>query len=638
SEGKNWDYLLTSGAIVVRPLIETFEEVQQILRRVQEPMSKNRSQRGAQGFDGGFTEEKNLGILANLEDSESLKRVRFQKPGARGVASNEVYRSATKFLESLGINAGNINNIEEDYISVSVSIFTEKSAHAVTLVLDMEKIKKIAKEKGFDKIDSSNAILFKCFDSSRLVAKDPYRGILGGVARHTALVEKSILQAKGSCWWHSTIATIVTAENPKLLKGIESAPVFPDCPYVPMDIPTASGILSDDLSAALLQKHLDMSENNKVDLGTGKNLIEHIVDPIIIDSLEEFSKKEELLEEYDQKVQSLLEKYDQKVQSLGKRYSKDKSKKSAKKFKELVKEEKEKLSEEITDKKEEIKKKEEEELKELGETAKKNWKSFSEYLKNNSGKLEKFGKSLEDICEDLQHNGENIEYDPAKTKRAIDQVKTIAEKLNDEEEKKSLEDGIKKIEESNRAYVRKSLENRTQMLQQGLDNIEKLNEYTKSLGTFLENEAAGKTKNSILSIRALQVLKKAEATHEAELKNGEVDGKWKITKKNGDTIERNYKEGEVVAETVTKIHNLVAFNKVSAAASSVPSVSTPVPTPVSTPVSTAVSAPGENSTSSGLTSALRSASTSNLTGDLPLKTPSEVPYNKKTPERGEVNI
>ncbi|MDR1426107.1 MAG: hypothetical protein LBI70_03925 [Rickettsiales bacterium] len=472
SEGKNWEGLLESGAIVVTSPGRTFEEVQQTFREVQQLMFKNRAQRGGvQGFNGGYREETNLGVLANLKDSESLKRIHFQKLTIAKDACSKIYESPTKFLESLGISAGNIGSIGEDPISVSVNLQSENDGHTVTLALDMKKIKKIVEENGFEEINNSNETLFKCFDTSRLITRDPWKSALGGLVGNTALVEDFVIQKGGTCWKQSTATTIAVAENPELLKGVKSTPIIDLKPASSgTQLPTASAILSNDMSVAQLREHLDISENNKIDLGTGKNLMEHVIYPAIIGKLKEFSKTEKLLEEYNKRVQSLREEH-----------LKNKSKEYEENFEKLARDERDKLSKEIVDEnKETEKKKEEKELKELGETAKKNWKSFSGYLKNNSGKLEKFGKSLEDICEDLQHNGENIEYDPAETKRAIDLARTIAEELNGDG-KKSLEDEIKKIEESNRAYVGKSLENSTRILRQGLDNTEKLNERIESL-------------------------------------------------------------------------------------------------------------------------------------------------------------
>jgi hypothetical protein len=478
-EIKNENDFMKSGAIVVNPRAKTFKKAQKALRIVQELMFKNRSRGGAQGFDGGYSEEINLGILANLKDFKGLKRVRFQELRA----GNEVYKSPTKFLESLGISAGNIGSIEEDFISVSVSIFAEDIGHEVTLVLDMKKIKKIAKEKGFDGINDSNETLFKCFDTSRLVIEDSFREVLDGLAKNTALVKDFVIQKGGSCWEQSTAATIAVAENKELMKKAKSininSPIFTSSYASFPKGKYARDVLSNPIAVAQLREQLDIAKNNEVDLGTGKNLMEHIINSVIIDSLKEFSKTEKLLEEYDKRVQSLRE---ERLKNKDKE-SKDKDKEPEEEFEKLVKEERDKLSKEITVENKKTEKEEEEELKGLGETAKKDWKSLSNFLEK------KFKKEYANTCKDLDAG---IKYDPTIAKKTIDLARTIAKKLGDNtQEKKALEIAMTKIEKSNGAYVdylKKSLENSTRILRRGLDNIEKLNERIKSLRTHLEKE------------------------------------------------------------------------------------------------------------------------------------------------------
>ncbi|MDR1425907.1 MAG: hypothetical protein LBI70_02850 [Rickettsiales bacterium] len=469
---ENGDILFRSGAIVVSPPVKTFEEAQSLLQRVQKLMFENRFQRGAQGFEGGAEEEVNLGILANLKDLESLKGVRFQKPGFKTFSGGD-YGSPTKFLESLGIDAENIKNIEEDFISVSVGLRTGGDGHAVALVIDIGKIKEIIDKNGFMGIDKSGEILFKCFDSGRAVAMGSWKKVLAGIVKNVALVENSVVQIRGSCWEHSMITAIAAAENRGLLGGIESTSINSIFYGFIADREYARAVLGNPVAVAQLHGQLKMLERNKVYLGTDKNLLEYIVSPIIIYLLEEFSKKEKLLEEYDQRVQS-----------IGGGYLEDKDGESVENFEKLIRERREELSREITDEKEETEKRGKE-LKKLEEAAEEDWRSLSGYLETEYGK---FGEGLDGFYKDFDIG---IKYDPTMVGRMIDLAKTIAKKLDAAEEQNFLGTEIEKIEKSNRAYVEELLRGRTRVFERGLENTKKLNERTEFLRGKIKSSRVG---------------------------------------------------------------------------------------------------------------------------------------------------
>ncbi|MDR3078598.1 MAG: hypothetical protein LBU15_01010 [Rickettsiales bacterium] len=158
---------------------------------------------GGTGFRCQSTILSNLVILANLDDVDLLRKLRFQTMNSSGHLSaanatdeseTSPYRSVASLMGSLGIDDNNLGKVDEKYIFTTLLSLTtiEGDYDTLSLIINMENLKSIlkgGKKMGDIVIDPSGALmvdgepndtkLFYAYDGAGFLAANPaYRNLM----------------------------------------------------------------------------------------------------------------------------------------------------------------------------------------------------------------------------------------------------------------------------------------------------------------------------------------------------------------------------------------------------------------------------------------------------------------------------
>jgi hypothetical protein len=178
------------------------------------------------GFiSGGYVPLGDLLLLSSVDRVEQLKKTRFQLHYMREDEDSlkKDYGSLKNLLESFGID--NINEVKEDYTSLKVDTIPPK--HAVSVILDIKKMKDLMKETGKEDLDEAVASekVIHCFDSSRAVGchvmvdgLETYFD-MGALTKNCDFVNLT-QQNFGSCWFHALASTLTALRYPELIERI----------------------------------------------------------------------------------------------------------------------------------------------------------------------------------------------------------------------------------------------------------------------------------------------------------------------------------------------------------------------------------------------------------------------------------
>ncbi|MDR3078613.1 MAG: MORN repeat-containing protein [Rickettsiales bacterium] len=204
---------------------------EQVRRKLLETMRRDFAIRSGRTedkhFSGGCTEEYGALVLTLAENVKELKRVRFTT-GLIIISP----RNVTSFLESMAIDRDTLLVIEEDYVATAASIGSNlfTSGHAIALILDLKKIRKIMTEpsSGWETLNSTDEVLFYIFDSSAIIGNGTfskeYENILEGIKRNSRRININI-QKTGSCWLYAVAAVLTAIKNPQLVARLVSGEI-----------------------------------------------------------------------------------------------------------------------------------------------------------------------------------------------------------------------------------------------------------------------------------------------------------------------------------------------------------------------------------------------------------------------------
>jgi hypothetical protein len=224
---KNLESLLTMGFIrdisetkgikVAKPLV-TFEDYRECLTK---SVAQNLNVRFGNGDPSGVNstqhELNQLMLLSNMASVDELRRIRFAPEGF----SYRTLKRVTSLLESIRINQHSLLTITENYIS----LFLGLNGHAASAILDLEEMRKIVGQSGWNALDETDTTLFYIYDSSTLFGARCYDGkyekVLG-VAKEKGLRINMNVQGLDSCWLHAVAAQVTAMKNPHLVANLKS--------------------------------------------------------------------------------------------------------------------------------------------------------------------------------------------------------------------------------------------------------------------------------------------------------------------------------------------------------------------------------------------------------------------------------
>jgi hypothetical protein len=163
---------------------------------------------------------------------EQLKKTRFQLHYTREAEDSlkKDYGSLKNLLESVGID--DTDSIKEEYLSMNVT--TIPTRHAISVILDIKKMKDLMKEtskKDLDEAVASEKVIH-CFDSSRIlgytvkVNDSLVRYNMGALHKNCDFVNV-VQQELGSCWFHAVASTLTAMKHPELVEKIRNGEIKP---------------------------------------------------------------------------------------------------------------------------------------------------------------------------------------------------------------------------------------------------------------------------------------------------------------------------------------------------------------------------------------------------------------------------
>ncbi|MDR2077449.1 MAG: hypothetical protein LBP39_00610 [Rickettsiales bacterium] len=241
----NLDDLIKRGAIKG---VGNFNELKEFAKKVlQDKMSRGIEE----GFDGGHGSLGDLLLLSSIDTVEQLRKTRFHIYYTKGGPHSfrEDCKSLKDFLKTVGID--NTNNVKEDYISLRadvVSLVDENAiptmhasvpkkpqVHAVSVILDIKKMKELMVESGKNDLDEAiaNEKVIHCYDSSRVLDVTMAEGTyydysMGALAKNCDFInlcQHNIIYH--STWFHAVAATLTALKYPELVQKIRSGEIKP---------------------------------------------------------------------------------------------------------------------------------------------------------------------------------------------------------------------------------------------------------------------------------------------------------------------------------------------------------------------------------------------------------------------------
>ncbi|MDR2077992.1 MAG: hypothetical protein LBP39_03425, partial [Rickettsiales bacterium] len=261
--------------------VESFKELRDFAKEVlQDKMSGGIEE----GFDdwGSHPSLEDLLLLSSIDTVEQLKKTRFQLEHMKGKEDNlrEEYGSLKNFLESVGIS--NIDNVEEDYISLKANTIPE--IHAVSVILDIKKMKDLMRKTGRRNLDEAigSEKVIHCYDSSRAVGchvmVDGLKTYfdMGALTKNCDFVNFE-QQKLDSCWFHAVAATLTALKHPEIVKKIGDGEIEL---YDTRNVIARSNNKLNEFQLRQMDTIIEISE--KFDIGPTKNGRE-IIDLIIRD-------------------------------------------------------------------------------------------------------------------------------------------------------------------------------------------------------------------------------------------------------------------------------------------------------------------------------------------------------------------
>ncbi|MDR3078631.1 MAG: hypothetical protein LBU15_01185 [Rickettsiales bacterium] len=333
--------LVAKGAIVVRGEngVESKVSTDEIIKLFTDSarsIAALRATKGAKGFDGGHTPEAWITMLSMM-DGKDLRNVRF-------CTEKTSYSSMTSFLESIGMGKENLEKLEEDYVATWAG--TDTKDHAVCFIVDLKKIREVLKKGGdWDSLNTSKETFIHCFDSSRVVGSENYKGSFGAITENLDAINWN-LQKEGTCWFHGLAAMMVALENPEIVEMVLDGriPGYGLSKHRSLednDVPNEFVILE-------MQKLQEIADTLGVNLEGGGFLVEDIVQQTLIERVTTLVEGETLLDDLDKRIEEAFEKFEEKLRDelkVGDSELEDEEYKNYKK--ETAKEYREKLSEAI---------------------------------------------------------------------------------------------------------------------------------------------------------------------------------------------------------------------------------------------------------------------------------------------------
>ncbi|MDR3078872.1 MAG: hypothetical protein LBU15_02435 [Rickettsiales bacterium] len=282
----------------------------------------NRATRGPNALVEGFSEEKNMIMLANVKSLEELRRIRFQN------IDNISYDGVTYFLETLGINSSNIDNMDEEYITVNV--VTSDLKHSLCVTLDLGKIKEIKLRKNWNALDNILGVLFYIYDTARIAGLERKENI-GALMKNSFIVNHRH-QKSGTCWYNASATVLAIAANPDLFRGMreessdwslefEDIKEFEEISGRAIDprllsVPDYETILKPSMLRQI-QKQQELADSAlEQGLVGGRPMIKHSVSDRITSLLEQFSLKEVSLGMFDRRLIEIGEDFKDEEKTL----------------------------------------------------------------------------------------------------------------------------------------------------------------------------------------------------------------------------------------------------------------------------------------------------------------------------------
>ncbi|MDR3078501.1 MAG: hypothetical protein LBU15_00480 [Rickettsiales bacterium] len=197
--------------------IRTFGAAKEYLRRaVLQDVENMKQLLGGLLDAGGGDEMINLFQLIHLDTLEQFKFMRFIDPLRDMVGPGFIYINLETFLGALGINAGNLEDIRTNFITLSLE--TTDSRHSVGLIVNVKRIKELVTQQHRRLSGISESVIL-CFDSSRAMDYQGNGINLGGIMRYCRFMNQN-LQKHGVCWLYAVVATLVAARDPALVERL----------------------------------------------------------------------------------------------------------------------------------------------------------------------------------------------------------------------------------------------------------------------------------------------------------------------------------------------------------------------------------------------------------------------------------
>ncbi|MDR1425958.1 MAG: hypothetical protein LBI70_03125 [Rickettsiales bacterium] len=313
------DDLITQGAITyesngVFSKSEKFSDIKPILDKNFKQLLQNRAALGPKAFDGGQLWDENLIMLANADNIDELRRIRFMS------SFKPSYNGATSFLESMGINRDNLNHIAGDCISINAP--TSKKDHVVCLTFNLKKIRDI----GWNNINKSEDTFVYSYDSSRAVgAMDKngrlfYRGGFGKLEKNTRALNCA-QQKNDSCWYNVAASALMVAKNSELIRSIENKETKLYSLYEPIGEARNENVENDGLESlnTLMLEQIKMQQilayRGGVGLVDNELFVKKTLSDDLVKRLEVCTDKDYLLKVLDGKIKKIAEKIENKYQA-----------------------------------------------------------------------------------------------------------------------------------------------------------------------------------------------------------------------------------------------------------------------------------------------------------------------------------
>ncbi|MDR3079094.1 MAG: hypothetical protein LBU15_03570, partial [Rickettsiales bacterium] len=321
-----------------RPLV-TFEAYRECLTKVVAQNFKIRFESGdATGVNSGQYELYLVMLLANMESIDELRRIRFSSE----YFNPKDLKNVTSFLESIIMDEQSVLATTENYVSVYVS----PGGHAAAVILDLEEMRKIVRDAGWNALNGTDTTLFYIYDSGAIFGSRYYGGkyekVLDVIMKKGLRINMNV-QELGSCWFYALAAQVTAMKNPHLVANLKSGGIKLHSLSKDGGLPEPSegmggqpedlgDILNGFVAETLLTLHR-IADAAGVNLPRRRLLVGHVVDHVFLQTIKVYFDNEVLAEFLGYRIRIVFGVFEAKFHRFSQCYRKILTEKHFEKFK-----------------------------------------------------------------------------------------------------------------------------------------------------------------------------------------------------------------------------------------------------------------------------------------------------------------